>query len=246
MDPGMTQHTEDPLDAALRKLTQWQPVPTITEAVVPYAHGTVVIVEHAPLLQQLDVAAAGAMGSHAGTVAAGLDSTRLPGNWAAIQLRDEIARDLERWGVDRAGLLRHTWDMKHAWQRGHLPDARWIRLQNIVRGWADRIEALFDPPVTVPMEAACPRCGERWGEEPAHGDRIDALAVLYHRDGDDVQKVRAVCRNPACGAVWDGRDGIRALMDAVAVHERHGVLPYALEPEQWADIAVLEREVTQV
>jgi len=243
MDPGMTSYTEDPLAAALRKLTSWQPVPTVQQR----PDGPrVVVVEHAPLLQQLEVAAAGAMGSHAGTVAAGLDSTRLPGNWAAIQLRDEIRRRMEAWGCDPDDLAQYVWRQKRGWTRGRVADHTWTQLHTRVRSWADRIEALFDPPVTVPLESLCPRCGARWGEEPAHGDRIDAVAVLYQRDGDDVQKVRAECRNPECRAVWDGREGVRAMLDASHVRERYGVDPYALTDDDWARIAAEGLETTRV
>jgi hypothetical protein len=228
-------YTEDPLLAALRRLTRWEPVPTVQDTA---AGPRVRIVHHAPLLQQLEVAAAGAMGSHAGTVAAGLDSTRLPGNWAAIALRDEIRAALAAWDCPEWEDLHahlHWAGRQHA--QGLLSDRDWAGLHSRIRGWADRIDALFDPPRTVPLDVVCPRCGNRWGREPAHGDRVDAIAVLYTMDGDQVRSVRAECRVPECATVWDGRDGVRAMVDAADVRARYGVAPYALSPEEWAELA---------
>lgn len=240
----MTHPEDAPLLSALRELVEPEDVLTPQDSPT----GPVITtVTHPPLLTALEAAAVGAMGSHAGTVAAGLDSQRLPGNWAAIALRDEIRR---RVGAPGPSALTAWVDHQRAAHRhGHLTERQYTAVIARVRGWADRIRALFAPPVTVPLAIRCPQCFSRWGVEPVHQDRVDAVAVQYVVDGDAVQKVWAECRAllPAtdllpehhCAAVWDGREGVRQLMDLAHVSERLGFPWHLATDAQLADVAVV-------
>lgn len=203
-----------PLQQSVDVLVRPQNVPTLQST---GDQAWVTTVRHPPLLAALEAATVGSIGSAGGAASGGNDSSRLPFDAAAVALRDSIRAVLAGWIGPRAvrGSLQHalvTWYRLHrdAIAQGIMPPEQARSRERVVESWPQRIRDLYEPPEQFTLPEPCPHCGERWGIDPASGDRVDALAVTYRRPSpDSIADVLGRCR--ACRHEWPGTHGLRVL-----------------------------------
>jgi len=184
--------------------------------------------EQPSLLQLLRDAQVGGTGSHA---SAGNGAERIPFNESAIdllqRLTSQIAGEYLEIRPDTAAqalVLLEPEQVLIDWyrslvddiSRGVLPEDAEENAKRRARGWCRSVEAFFDPPSIREYVVACPECGERYAYDPANGNRISAMVVLYQPENADrdVKILRAECR--FCLQVWEGEDGVRFLMRRLA------------------------------
>lgn len=121
------------------------------------------------------------------------------------------------------------------WARrtGYQPVTSWPAPEQLLRTWhaayrgdtraheatlntwiATISDLLIDPPRHWALSEECPVCGERWATTP--DGRVDSLHIT---EREPAHHSEIVCRNPECGAHWDGVDGARALALAIDQHK---------------------------
>ena len=176
--------------------------------------GSTIVVEHEPLLVQLETAVTSAIGNGGGGgTATGsvindaalyqllLIKTQI-GDWCRLAGvrpdRQNTTVTLERWFVAQDGSsVFHTRTLEQ---------------------WADTITDLLDPPKTVPLDGPCPVCkATSW--EDGTGDtrtiRASPVAVLYDQATLHAS-LRAVCRVVECSAEWSGADAVQELIEEMS------------------------------
>ena len=85
----------------------------------------------------------------------------------------------------------------------------------VLAGWVDRIEVLFDPPVTVELRRSCPACHASYVvsqmvDDPLGESVRNRALVATIKQGNDESCVIS-CRS--CDARWSGRDINQLEMD---------------------------------
>lgn len=177
--------------------------------------GSTIVVEHEPLLVQLETAVTSAIGNGGGGgTATGsvindaalyqllLIKTQI-GDWCRLAgVRPDRANTtvtLERWFASNSGSsVFHTRTLEQ---------------------WADTITDLLDPPKTVPLAGPCPVCkAVNWvGLDGSL--RASPVAVLYDQATLHAS-LRAVCRVVECSAEWSGADAVEELVEEMTEQEQ--------------------------
>lgn len=207
----------DPLALAILRLARPFKVPTLQGE---GEEQWLTVVVHPPLLTQLRGAVVGGTGPHAGSGTSD-PRARLPFDPGAQALYDNIERIVTTWYV-KAGLPAVGYGLEgmvEEWARayraeetaGRLPEGSYVRRAARVEAWCEAIEALFDPPVLVPIDAPCPVCS-RERVVNANEEHVYALVVEYWKVGERVTRSNARCRAADCATVWHGLEGVAALM----------------------------------
>jgi len=176
-------------------------------------------VTHPPLLHQLRDAVTPSTGNDAGSKSAianernMVDSTALyeyarmaaaTGDWCRMTgapvTRDPVT-DLRAWYA--------------AWIGHHDRDDRWYTAE--LRRWASIIRNHLQPAKRLEVMSACPICGPGPWVDADGETQANRLTLTYrkHEDGTITDK-RTICRNPACGAVWEGEDAMVELAEEVS------------------------------
>lgn len=212
--------TNDVLATAVLRLAHPYMVPTLQG---DGEQQWLTVVEHPPLLHQLRGAVVGGTGPHAG--GAGQDPrARLPFDPGAQALYDNIARIVATWyvaaglrpvGMTLEGMLTE-WARLYQQQEadGSLQPGSYERRAARIQAWCESIEALFDPPILVPITDPCPVCG-RERVVNANDEHVYALVVEYWKAGEQITRSNARCRAADCATTWHGMEGIAALMAAL-------------------------------
>jgi len=171
--------------------------------------GSTILVEHEPLLVQLETAVTASFGASAsgGGSATGsvindaalyqllLIKTQI-GDWCRLAGvrpdRQNTTVTLERWFASNSGSS--------------------VFHSRTLEQWADTITELLDPPKTVPLAGPCPVCkAVNWvGLDGSL--RASPVAVLYDQATLHAS-LRAVCRVVECSAVWSGADAVQELIE---------------------------------
>lgn len=89
-----------------------------------------------------------------------------------------------------------------------------------INGWARLIKDTLDPPKRVPLSGACIECGATHYPNAEQELIADPVVIEYPHDLGNLDEVKAYCRNPECGATWEGEMSLRALrydMDLTAL-----------------------------
>lgn len=173
--------------------------------------GSTVLVDHDPLLVQLEDAVTSAIGngggggSATGSVINDEALYRLSvirsqiGDWCRLvgarHVRDKSVLSLQRWHVAFIGR--------------NLEADFYVRA---LHGWAATITELLDPPKTVPLDGPCPVCKAVNWVGPDDSLRASPVAVLYDQTTLH-QSLRAVCRVEGCDAEWVGADAVQELIE---------------------------------
>jgi len=180
---------------------------------------TVTVVNHDPLLRQLEDAVTSAIGNGGG----GGSATGSVINDAALQQLLIIKSQIGDWcrivGArhDRQDAVRSLRRWYVAFLGGTGESDFYVKA---LRGWAATITDLLDPPKTVPLAGACPVCKAVNWSGPDDTQRASPVAVLYDH-ADPYRSVRAVCRVESCDAEWVGADAVEELVEEMTEAE-HG------------------------
>lgn len=126
-----------------------------------------------------------------------------------IHIQDVTRAWLQEWGVQGAGELKL--DLRGFWDRlntlhdsGVMDDTTFEHLASYPDTWAAKVWDLIEPPKTVPLRRTeCPKC-DAAKITNTDGESTDNLIITF-RIGHEFT---AECRNPDCGAVWIGREGL--------------------------------------
>lgn len=186
----------------------------------------ITVVTHPPLLLQLRDAVYSGTGAHAAGNATGAE--RIPLDPGALSIHTNIARIVGVWYA-KAELPQVGYSLPaqlEEWGRsfaaahaaGDVTEESFTRRIARLQEWASEIEALFDPPKVVPLDAACPVCSCSWATN-RDGDRVHALVVEYWLSGELVRRTAARCRNAECETEWHGIAGVQQLMELVLAQE---------------------------
>ena len=175
---------------------------------------TVTVVNHDPLLRQLEDAVTSAIGNGGG----GGSATGSVINDAALQQLLIIKSQIGDWcrlvdaKHDRGDtvLSLRRWYVQFAGQNAEVSF-----YLNTLRTWAAMITDLLDPPKTVPLAGACPVCKAVNWSGPDDTQRASPVAVLYDH-ADPYRSVRAVCRVESCDAEWVGADAVEELVEEMS------------------------------
>jgi len=192
-----------------------------TTARVDQGAGPPTVIKHAPLLDQLEAAVAGGIGSHAGASAY---RERMPLNADAMRLVDEVSGEVMRWHLRLSSAVRfgslagrvRAWYVLHVGTvtSEHTDKA----FAGVLEGWQREVEALFDPPTRLEVTAPCPMCAARFSTDERTGDRVTAVTVEYREVGVlTLDEAVGSCR--ACKVVWKGRSALRELRWLIEVAE---------------------------
>ena len=174
----------------------------------------VTVVNHDPLLRQLEDAVTSAIGNGGG----GGSATGSVINDAALQQLLIIKSQIGDW-CRPVGARHERADSVvslRRWYAGFI--GRNIEADfytRTLRGWAATIQDLLDPPKTVPLAGACPVCKAVNWSGPDDTQRASPVAVLYDH-ADPYRSVRAVCRVESCDAEWVGADAVEELVEEMS------------------------------
>ena len=197
--------------AAVTDLRRWLERLTVPTQEVTRVAGRPVVYRAVPLLAELEaeVTPSGEPGGGGGGASAvpglplavgpldllaSITSEILEGYWRAWS-RDRRARRRE--GYTRTEKLTYWAEQTILSRDGDAIEA----LARTLRGWAEKIEALFDPPRLLDIPRACPACGAYNVAAHVDGEEVQmhALVAATHRVSG---ATTAWCRG--CGAEWTG------------------------------------------
>lgn len=122
------------------------------------------------------------------------------------------------WDVQVAGELkldlRGFWDRLNTLNRtGDISEMEFENLVSYPDTWAAKIWDLIEPPKQIPLRTTeCPKC-ESAKVVNREGESSDNLLITF-RVGHEFT---AECRNPDCGALWIGRDGLIELGRSIGI-----------------------------
>lgn len=173
--------------------------------------GSTIVVEHEPLLVQLEAAVTSAIGNGGG----GGTATGSVINDAALYQLLLIKTQVGDW-CRLAGV---TPDRQSAtvslerWSLAFMGDGVWQT--RTLHEWAQTITDLLDPPKTVPLAGPCPVCKQTNWIGPDGNLRASPVAVLYDQTTLHAS-LRATCRVETCGAEWTGADAVQELIEEMS------------------------------
>jgi hypothetical protein len=234
-----TDETNELLDEVDKLTKQWD------QTFGPADTGDIYVnVKNEPLLKMLREA----VGAGIGGGGSSLGSERVPINQAAYELYGQIEQGISELFVAATGkpIYMYPEQTLRQWyvafmlevSRGTVSDRRQSEMLHIVRGWANRILAMFNPPierylpeevkveiatpngsveVTQTMPKACPICGNRYKIND-DGDRVYALVMQWFDRRPE--SLTGLCK--ACDKVWAGENALwdlRVAMDAAKAAE---------------------------
>lgn len=172
----------------------------------------VTVIDHHPLLVQLENAITGTMDGVAGTNAT-LASARGVLNSDALFRFLLIKNMIRDWcTIAGVGVRKDPVDGLRAWYVARLAmsdrDDAWYLTQ--LHGWARQITTVISPARTFPLTDPCPACGaDEWVD--ADGSKLRHPVVIEYHDGDVdlLARAKGLCR--ACDRVWRGSHELRSL-----------------------------------
>jgi len=192
-----------------------------TTARVDQGGGHPTVIKHAPLLDQLEAAVAGGIGSHAGASAY---RERMPLNADAMRLIDDVSSVVMVWHLRLSSSVRFgsLAVRVRAWYVLHLGSVTSEHTDKayagVLEGWQKEVEALFDPPTRLEVTAPCPMCGVRRSTDERTGQEGSAVVIEYREVGAlTLDEAVGSCR--ACEVVWKGRSALRELRWLIEVAE---------------------------
>lgn len=176
--------------------------------------GSTIVVEHEPLLVQLETAVTSAVGNGGG----GGTATGSVINDAALYQLLLIKTQIGDW-CRLAGVRpdrQNTTVTLERWFAAQVNESTFHT--RTLETWAATITELLDPPKTVPLAGPCPVCkATNWiGLDGSL--RASPVAVLYDQATLHAS-LRAVCRVVECSAEWSGADAVQELIEEMTEGE---------------------------
>ena len=180
---------------------------------------TVTVIEHDPLLKQLEDAIASTIGAGAGRAMVERRALNVLDSDALYQF-SVIASQVGDWcRIVGVKPTRHPTKDLRAWYAARLATQTesddWY--VNTLHGWARMIQAKLNPWASWEVTDPCPKChASTWEDEVVDlNDRVvkvernRPILVEYPPGGDVLAQGRATCRR--CGNEWKGSSALREL-----------------------------------